>query len=142
MPLSGSSSELRGTYGAGDPGNGRFRSRAFQRALLHSERITDEKVTALQRQRDFRIFMKISQSRYTIYKEKAEILKMCSIVLTSLCIFFRIQKTVPRSRQFAGIIFIYFDVRKKKNFLFFLCFGRFFHRFCIPPPQNQLSFRS
>ena len=54
VPLSGSSSELRGTYGAGDPGNGRFRSRAFQRALLHSERITDEKVTALQRQRNFR----------------------------------------------------------------------------------------
>ena len=42
------------------PGNERIRMRAFQRALLHSERITDEKVTALQRQRDFRKFSTLS----------------------------------------------------------------------------------
>ena len=32
------------------PGNERFRTRAFQRALQHSERMSDEKVTAVQRQ--------------------------------------------------------------------------------------------
>ena len=31
------------------PGNERFRTRAFQRALQYSERMSDEKVTAVQR---------------------------------------------------------------------------------------------
>ena len=36
------------------PGNERFRTRAFQRALQHSERMSDEKVTAVQRQQQNR----------------------------------------------------------------------------------------
>ena len=36
------------------PGNERFRTRAFQRALLRSERISDEKVIAVQRRQQNR----------------------------------------------------------------------------------------
>ena len=124
MPLSDSSSQLRGTYGARDPGNERFRSRAFQRALLHSERITNEKVTVLQRRCDFRNFRTLSR---ILYKNSSEMLKVCSkachsknSVNTFVYFFSYLKNGPPESTICRHHVHILLYGQKNKIFIFFV----------------------